>query len=66
MYALKGFPFRTQLSFTKSCSRSLMKVGALSALKRRLVPGGVQARRVPFGLYRGLVLELDLKDRTQL
>jgi len=43
-----------------------MKVGALSALKRRLVPGGVQARRVPFGLYRGLVLELDLKDRTQL
>lgn len=43
-----------------------MKVGLLSALKRRLVPAGVQARRVPFGLYRGLVLELDLKDRTQL
>ncbi|HMJ89548.1 MAG TPA: FkbM family methyltransferase [Candidatus Acidoferrum sp.] len=43
-----------------------MKVGALSALKRCLVPAGVQARRVPFGLYRGIVLELDLKDRTQL
>jgi hypothetical protein len=31
-----------------------------------LVPAGVQARRVPFGLYRGLIFELDLMDRTQL
>ena len=43
-----------------------MKVGVLSALKCLLVPAGVQARRIPFGLYRGLILELDLKDRTQL
>lgn len=43
-----------------------MQAGLLSALKRRLVPAGSQPRRVPFGLYRGLVLELDLKDRTQL
>ncbi len=43
-----------------------MKVGALSALKGIVVSRGVKPRRVPFGLYRDLILELDLIDRTQL
>jgi hypothetical protein len=43
-----------------------MKTGLVSALKSALVPAGVQPRRVPFGLYRGLTFEIDLSCQTQL
>lgn len=38
----------------------------LKRLKHSLVPSGVQPRRVPLGLFRGIRLELDLSHQFQL
>jgi methyltransferase FkbM-like protein len=43
-----------------------MKSGLASAIKSALVPAGLQPRRVAFGLYRGLIFEIDLRSQTQL
>ncbi len=43
-----------------------MKVGFLSAVKVALVSGGERPHKVPFGLYRNLILNLSLRDRSQL
>lgn len=38
----------------------------VSTLKRHLVPAGTRSRTIPFGLYRGLELNIDFSFQTQL
>jgi hypothetical protein len=42
------------------------RIRPLSWIKRRVVKGGRRPRKVPFGLFRGLVLDLDLQHQTQV
>jgi methyltransferase FkbM-like protein len=43
-----------------------VKTHFVSAIKSALVPAGVRPRRVAFGLYRGLIFDLDFRFETQL
>jgi hypothetical protein len=43
-----------------------MSISLLSKIKSRVVPRGTKPRRIAFGLYSGLRMELDLMSRTQL
>lgn len=45
---------------------NLQRSGLLSRWKQRLLPAGTGARTVPFGLFRGLRLEIDFRCQTQL
>jgi hypothetical protein len=45
---------------------SLLRVRILSTIKSFVVPRGQQSRRVRFGVYRGLRLELDLASQMQI
>src|SRR5579863_1550569 len=37
----------------------------LSALKNLVVPAGSRPRKIPFGLFQGMILNVDLKSQTQ-
>lgn len=43
-----------------------MKNRLISAIKSAVVPAGVQPRKMPLGLYRGLTLEMDFRYEAQL
>src|SRR2546423_1769469 len=43
-----------------------MRSGIVSKIKSKLAPDASQVRIVPFGLYRGLLLDINLRSQSQL
>jgi hypothetical protein len=43
-----------------------VKTRLVSAIKSALVPAGIRPRKIAFGLYRGLIFDVDFRVETQL
>src|SRR5262245_5449646 len=47
-------------------SSAAVITGFVSAIKSAFVPGGIRPRKIAFGLYRGLIFDVDFRVEAQL